>query len=89
MFLHTCIVFPIFPFHLSLQQRIKSIFNFWGSPTKAKRLAPFFLVPFSCLAVSCGEERLEKMENVISLFQAKGNRGDGDLLFRDLDVAPR
>ena len=55
---------------------------------KAKSLVSLLLVPFSCLAVSCGEERLEKKENVISLFQTKGNRDDGDLRFRDLDLSP-
>ncbi len=55
---------------------------------KAKSLVSLLLVPFSCLAVSCGEERLEKKENVISLFQTKGNRDDGDLRFRDLNLSP-
>ncbi len=55
---------------------------------KAKRLLPLLLISFSCLATSCGGGRLESKENVISLFQSKGNRDDGDFRFRNLNSNP-
>lgn len=55
---------------------------------KAKRLLPLLLISFACLATSCGGEHLEKKENVISLFQTKGNRDDGDFRFRDFASGP-